>query len=93
MKCGACRIRLFQPCLTDIPRKGCPMTIKKTQRRSCEERKAFIVAMLNRFLPKVPVPCIRSLTALIGSQDSQLNIRMPVRPHVASAAPAMCHGR
>jgi hypothetical protein len=45
------------------------MTLKKKQGRSCKERKAFIVGILDRFLPKVPDPFIQRLTALMGSRN------------------------
>jgi hypothetical protein len=47
------------------------MTPTKMQGRPREERKAFIVAMLDRFLPKVPVPFIRGLAAPDASRESQ----------------------
>ncbi len=50
------------------------MTIKNKQARSRKERKAFIVAMLNRFLPEAPDPLIQRLAFLIGFQDRQAGL-------------------
>jgi hypothetical protein len=47
------------------------MTHTKMQGRPREERKAFIAAMLDRFLPKIPVPFIRGLTVLGDPGESQ----------------------
>jgi hypothetical protein len=47
------------------------MTITKMQGRPREERKAFIVDMLDRFLPKVPDPFIRKLTVLPGPRERE----------------------
>jgi hypothetical protein len=47
------------------------MTITKMQGRPREERNAFIIALLDRFLPKNPVPLSQRLTDLASPGESQ----------------------
>jgi len=47
------------------------MTIKSKKVRSRRERKAFIVAHADRFLPKMPVPIIRAPSVRARSMDNE----------------------